>query len=243
MAATPLGATAAPVAQAPSGAAVKLPSAATPKPPAPGLMKPPAPPITPPPAVAAAGAAAHPDATKADGADGDYNHLVTLADRLSENGHAKEARKLYERALAAKPNGVEAIMGLGYCDLDGEKFSSAVDHFKHALSISPNFGEAIIGLAEAYKLRGDRKEALTFYKQYLAQQPDGPKAAMAKSNIRDLEPKQVTTEVKEVPAGGAPDEPKRSPATTDETKKADDTKKSDEQAPLPRLPTNDEPPP
>ena len=119
----------------------------------------------------------------------DYGKLIAQGDRLSENGHAKEARKLYDRALALKPDGLEAIMGLGYCDLDGEKFSSAVDHFKRALAMSPSYGDAIIGLAEAYKLRGDRREALNWYRQYLVAQPTGPKATMAKNNIRDLEPK------------------------------------------------------
>lgn len=161
----------------------------------------------------------------------DYSRLVTLADRLSENGHAKEARKLYERALQQRPNGLEAIMGLGYCDLDGEKFSAAVDRFKRALEIQPSYGDAIIGLAEAYKLRGDRHEALNWYKQYLSAQPNGPKAAMAKNNIRDLEPKAVpTTEVKEVPPTTetrSPDEPKPAPP---------ETKNDDKPTPLPRPP-------
>ena len=182
----------------------------------------------------------------------DYGKLIAQGDRLSENGHAKEARKLYDRALTVRPNGLEAIMGLGYCDLDGEKFSSAVDHFKRALALSPSYGDAIIGLAEAYKLRGDRHEALGWYKQYLSSQPNGPKATMAKNNIRDLEPKGATSP--ETPA--TPDEPKTttSPPPTEnqpeeakkpDTTTKDDTKKADDDKPvqLPRLPTSDEPPP
>ena len=143
-------------------------------------------------------------------------------------------------------------MGLGYCDLDGEKFSSAVDHFKHALAMSPSYGDAIIGLAEAYKLRGDRHEALNWYKQYLTSQPNGPKATMAKNNIRDLEPKG--TAAAPAPADQPPpksDEPKPAPpssppvaATPDEPKK-EEPKKADDDKPvqLPRPPTSDEPPP
>jgi tetratricopeptide (TPR) repeat protein len=204
-----------------------------------------------PPPVAAANPPAAPSGVAEKPADkpeegNDYGKLVAQADRLSENGHAKEARKLYDRALTLKPEGLEAIMGLGYCDLDGEKFSSAVDHFKRALARSPSYGDAMIGLAEAYKLRGDRREALNWYRQYLVAQPTGPKATMAKNNIRDLEPKVApppeTPKVDEPPA-----EPKRSeeakspddPKKTDEPKKADD----DKPAQLPRLPTSDEPPP
>src|SRR6185312_42719 len=136
-------------------------------------------PATPPSGAAASGVAQSGAASKAEESN-DYGKLIAQGDHLSENGHAKEARKLYDRALSVRPSGLEAIMGLGYCDLDGEKFSSAVDHFKRALALSPSYGDAIIGLAEAYKLRGDRHEALTWYKQYLSSQPNGPKATMAK---------------------------------------------------------------
>jgi len=236
-------------AAAPSGATATPPVAAatpTPTPPASGTagaaVKAPATPPT--------GAATKSGGEESGG--GDYNKIIAQADRLSENGHAKEARKLYDRALALKPNGLEAIMGLGYCDLDGEKFSSAVDHFKHALAMSPSYGDAIIGLAEAYKLRGDRHEALNWYKQYLTSQPNGPKATMAKNNIRDLEPKG--TAAAPAPADQPPpksDEPKPAPpssppvaATPDEPKK-EEPKKADDDKPvqLPRPPTSDEPPP
>jgi predicted Zn finger-like uncharacterized protein len=181
----------------------------------------------------------------------DYGKLIAQGDRLSENGHAKEARKLYDKALTLRPSGLEAIMGLGYCDLDGEKFSSAVDHFKRALALSPSYGDAIIGLAEAYKLRGDRHEALNWYKQYLSSQPNGPKATMAKNNIRDLEPKGAATDEAK-PAGddkkpdeAAKPEAKSEPKSDDDKKPADDTKKADDDKPvqLPRPPTSDEPPP
>ncbi|MGZ3405590.1 MAG: tetratricopeptide repeat protein [Polyangia bacterium] len=198
-------------------------------------------PTTPPSGAAVSGGAQKPEL----GSSSDYGKLIAQADRLSENGRAKEARKIYEKALQVKPNALEAIMGLGYCDLDGEKFSSAVDQFKRALSMSPGYGDAMIGLAEAYKLRGDRHEALNWYKQYLSSQPTGPKATMAKNNIRDLEPKGASdappqTAPTPTPAT-TPDEPKKSeePKKTEEPKKAED----DKPVQLPRPPTNDEPPP
>jgi predicted Zn finger-like uncharacterized protein len=190
-------------------------------------------------ATAPSGAAASPTGAKvvaaekggdksAAGGGGDYAHLVAQADKLSENGRAAQARKLYEKALQQVPNGLEAMTGLGYCDLDGEEFSSAVDHFKQALSISPGNGEAIIGLAEAYKLRGDKQQAIEWYKKYLTMLPGGPKATMARNNVRDLEPQKREVETTTAPA----------PPDTKAEPKADD-----KPVPLPRLPTNDEPPP
>jgi predicted Zn finger-like uncharacterized protein len=209
-------------------------------------------------AIVPPGAATAPAATT--GAKGDsggeagsgYDKLVAQGDRLSENGHAREARKLYEKALALQPSGLAAITGLGYCDLDGEKFSSAVDHFRHALSLQGSYGEALIGLAEAYKLRGDKREALNWYKQYLDKLPGGPKAAMARNNVRDLEPRTAGAPSTTPPAEDPPRtplppatpaaEPTRLDPPRVETPKADEPKE-EKPAPLPKLPSGDEPPP
>jgi predicted Zn finger-like uncharacterized protein len=194
------------------------------------------------PPAAAATAAPSPTSAPAPAGGEDYARSVAQADRLLENGHAQPARKLYEKALQQRPGGPEALTGLGYCDLDGEKFGSAIDHFKQALASAPSFGEAIIGLAEAYKSRGDRGNALAYYKQYLAAQPSGPKAMMAKNNIRDLEPR-----AQEAPPASAepppskdksPEEPKRSGDTARAAPASDDKPVA-----LPHLPPSEQPPP
>jgi tetratricopeptide (TPR) repeat protein len=117
----------------------------------------------------------------------DYSKLVAQADRLSENGRAAQARKLYEKALELRPQGAEALTGIGYCDLDAERFLAAIERFKQTLVVAPDYGEALIGLAEAYKVRGDRPHAVEYYRRYLKAQPGGPKASMAQKNVRELE--------------------------------------------------------
>src|SRR6185436_15990897 len=164
---------------------------------------------------------------------GDYNKLVAQADRLSENGKSDQARKVYDRALTVNPQGVEALTGLGYCDLDGERFLAALDHFKQALSVVPEYGEALIGLAEAYKVRGDKAHAVEFYKRYLKSQPGGAKAAMAQKNIRDLE---AHLPPPEAPAAPPPPEEKKAPEEAQ-------AKTAGDKAELPKPPPSDEPPP
>ncbi len=142
-----------------------------------------------------------------------YDKLVEKADRQSENGHSDRARVLYEKALTLQPNGVEAITGLGYYELDREHFMSAIDRFKQALGVAPSYGEALIGLAEAYKVHSDKAHAIEFYKRYLAAMPNGPKASMAKKNLRDLEgppptqPPPEKTETNEAPPEKQPAPP------------------------------------
>ncbi len=120
-------------------------------------------------------------------AKGDYTKLVQAADRVLESGKTEAARKLYERALQTKPDGIEAQSGLGYCDLDSERFLAAVDRFKRVLSDVPNYGPALIGLAESYKVRGQKARSLEYYQRYVDAVPSGPRAEMAKKNIRELQ--------------------------------------------------------
>ncbi len=141
---------------------------------------------------------------------GNYNTLVAQADHLSESGKADAARKLYEKALTLNPQGVEAITGLGYCDLDREKFMGAVERFKSALKVAPDYGDALIGIAESYKIQGQKTQALDYYHRYLVAQPHGAKAQMAQKNIRDLEPRapQPAPENKPEPETAKPETPK-----------------------------------
>lgn len=165
---------------------------------------------------------------------GDYNKLVAQADRLSENGRSEQARKIYERALAANPQGIEALTGLGYCDLDGERFLAALDHFKQALTVVPEYGEALIGLAEAYKVRSDKVHAVEYYRRYLKSQPGGPKAAMAQKNLRDLEA--------HLPPPEAPAVPSEDKKPVEEAKPPEAQKigKSDDKPELPKPPPTEE---
>jgi|GEM_PF-5994639 len=147
-------------------------------------------------------------------AGGDYAKLVTQADKLIENGRTDQARKLYDKALAANPSGLEAITGIGYCDLDRERYMAAIDHFKQALGISSEYGEALIGLAEAYKVQGNKAQAVEFYKRYLKSSPGGEKAAMAQKNVKELETKLLSApkpEDKPAELPKAPEAPKIEP--------------------------------
>ncbi len=129
----------------------------------------------------------------------DYEGLVKKGDKLAENGNCADAIHAYERALDARPNGVEALTGLGYCSLDHKEYDRALGNFRAALAISPRYSEALIGLAESFRFRGMNAEALTYYKRYLEQSPNGGKAAMARRHVEELVP---------AAAPAAPAEPK-----------------------------------
>lgn len=145
------------------------------------------------------------------GGPGNYDRLVSDADRLLERGQGAKAEKLYEQALNAKPDGVAALTGIAYVLLDKQRHFKAIDMFRRALDVQPTFGPALFGIAESYRGRGDLPQALGAYRQYLAISPSGSDAPAARRQVKDLE--NVNTQAstggsasKKDPSGSAGDE-------------------------------------
>jgi tetratricopeptide (TPR) repeat protein len=80
-------------------------------------------------------------------AGGSYDALLKRADGLAERDCAA-AMALYQKALEQKPNGVEALTGMGYCHIDQKQFSSAFGKFRAALAVSSRYDPALWGIGE-----------------------------------------------------------------------------------------------
>ncbi|HEX3473678.1 MAG TPA: zinc-ribbon domain-containing protein [Kofleriaceae bacterium] len=119
----------------------------------------------------------------AEPAGGDsYDRLLQRANAISDSNCAK-AMDLYARALELKPNGVEALAGLGFCQIDAKQFSSAFSKFRAALAVSPKFEPALRGIAETYTQQGRKEQAIEAYRRYLEVYPDN---AAAKKQLERL---------------------------------------------------------
>jgi predicted Zn finger-like uncharacterized protein len=116
-----------------------------------------------------------------------YDRMVADGDRLLEHGQAARAEKLYTQALAAKPDGVAALTGIGYVLLDKQRHLKAIETFRRVLDNQPTYGPALFGIAESYRARGDSAQALGAYRQYLAVSPSGSDAPAARRQIKELE--------------------------------------------------------
>jgi serine/threonine-protein kinase len=130
-----------------------------------------------------------------------YERLVADADRLMENGQPVRAQKLLDEALSLQPNGVAAISGSAYLQLDRHRPLAAISMFKRALGISPEFAPALFGLAEAYRAQGELPGAAENYRRYLGVAPGGPDAPAARRQLRELESLNPRKTVPEPPKG------------------------------------------
>jgi tetratricopeptide (TPR) repeat protein len=109
---------------------------------------------------------------------------------------------LYAKALELKPNGVEALVGLGYCQIDAKQFSSAFSKFRAALAVSPRSEPALRGVAETYQQQGRKEQAIEAYRHYLEVYPD---SVAAKKQLERLgADAQAPAPPSGTPGGAAP---------------------------------------
>ncbi len=116
-----------------------------------------------------------------------YDRLVQSGDQLQHAGRSALARERYQAALAARPNGSEALTGLGYVELDVNAVGAAISRFRQALASNSRYSEAYIGLGEAYSHQRNYAQAVQAYQQYLEVNPGGSRAEMARRQIESLQ--------------------------------------------------------
>jgi tetratricopeptide (TPR) repeat protein len=112
---------------------------------------------------------------------------MKLAQTLQDQEQAKKALETYAAALELRPGDPKALTGRGFCFFDLGQLGNAVKSFRQALRKNPRHGNAIIGLAEVHKDRGDTDNAIESYQRYLEILPNGPEAALAERNIKELQ--------------------------------------------------------
>jgi tetratricopeptide (TPR) repeat protein len=63
---------------------------------------------------------------------------------------------------------------------------AAIGRFQDAIRLRPNFGKPRLLIAEIYEKKGDKSEALHYYKEYLQVFPDAPDAKKVQKKIAQL---------------------------------------------------------
>lgn len=87
------------------------------------------------------------------------------------------------------PLTAEKDVDVGMFYLHKGDVDAAIDRFKHAAQSRPNWAKPRLLLAEAYEKKGDKSEALRYYKEYLQVFPTAPDAKKIQKKIEKLSQK------------------------------------------------------
>jgi len=98
-------------------------------------------------------------------------------------GDEPGALSLYHRALSLDPEQPEAHYNVGYVALEHGDARTAVTHFEQAIHADARFADAHFNLAMALERVDDLARARAHWKQYLALEPLGTWAEIAKKHL------------------------------------------------------------
>jgi predicted Zn finger-like uncharacterized protein len=139
-----------------------------------------------------------------------FQEYIEQGEKALENGSIRHAQRMFEKALAQRPDFPRAQNGMAYVELENGRVSSAIRLFKNA--VESGYPEANIGLGDAYRQVGRNAEALSAYQTYVRVLPHGRLISVAARQIERLTEGSPTT--------GQKDE-------ASETKSQDTTEKSE----------------
>lgn len=109
-----------------------------------------------------------------------YTNLGNIRFR---EGDEVQAERLYRQALRIDTKQPEAQYNLGYVMLERGKAAEAIPYFLGAIAADACFADAYFNLAMAYEGVGDANSARPCWKKYLALEPTGTWAEIARRHL------------------------------------------------------------
>jgi tetratricopeptide (TPR) repeat protein len=113
-----------------------------------------------------------------------HETYITRGQALLEAGQVPQAKRMFEQALFIRPNSSQAHAGLGYVALEKGRPLLAAEHFMAAARAGND--DALIGLGDAYRRLQRPRDALHAYQNYLAHNPSGSQASIARAQLERL---------------------------------------------------------
>ncbi|MBW2459234.1 MAG: tetratricopeptide repeat protein [Deltaproteobacteria bacterium] len=109
-----------------------------------------------------------------------YTNLGNIRFR---RGDEAQAERLYRCALEIERSQPEAQYNLGYMMLHRGEPGRAIDYLCGAIESDPRFADAYFNLAMAYEQQGDISSARSSWQRYLAIEPTGSWAEIARQHL------------------------------------------------------------
>jgi len=101
-----------------------------------------------------------------------------------QRGEMPNAHAAFRAAIELEPHNVIAHFNLGCVFDEMGRLDDAIEHLRRATELEPAHTDAHFNLASAYEKRGQKQLALQHWISYLQQQPRGPWADFARTQVK-----------------------------------------------------------
>ncbi len=127
----------------------------------------------------------------------DFSALINLSALLIRSGRYADALPYLERGMKLKPNDPSGLFNLGLSHLnlaqltpgklDAAHLDAALADFLQLSIVAPGAASAYVNIAECYRLKKNKHEALRFYEKFLEAAPkNDPEIPLARQRIQNL---------------------------------------------------------
>ena len=113
----------------------------------------------------------------------DYDWYVGRGEQAQNVGDVGRARQFFDAALAQRPNGPEALTGIGYLLRDQRNFAGALPKFQSASGAG--YAPALIGLGLTQRDLGRKEDAIQSFQRYV-DRGGGSERSIALRQIEEL---------------------------------------------------------
>jgi cytochrome c-type biogenesis protein CcmH/NrfG len=97
--------------------------------------------------------------------DNDTTKLALASAYIEGTGAPMSGVAILREMVAKDPDHIPANLMLGRLSIQSSQFDKAVARLEHVLEIEPNNREALYFLAEAYKGKGDKAQAIRTFRE------------------------------------------------------------------------------
>jgi len=111
--------------------------------------------------------------------------VINLGNLHHAQGRLDEARGCFERAIELEPTNAKARFNLGNILHDRDEYQVALILFRDAAALDPEFADAHFNLALTCEQLGRVEEAQSHWQRYLALDPAGEWAAIAREHLAE----------------------------------------------------------
>lgn len=105
-----------------------------------------------------------------------------------QRGEMQNAHAAFHSAIELEPHNVIAHFNLGCVFDEMGRLDDAIEHLRRATELEPAHADAHFNLASAYEKQGQKQFALQHWIAYLQQQPRGPWADFARTQLKKSQP-------------------------------------------------------